>query len=248
MKWHAIALVILLLTSGVIAQYDSTADEFTDDATAEPEADWIVEVEAADGLILVGDFINLGESRPTVLLLHQLYTTRTSWSPLVWPLAEAGFNVLVVDLRGFGDTRGAIDWMKAVEDVQVWLDWLREQPGVHPDMISTLGSSMGSSLALVGCANDARCRTAIALSPGWDYYRVETAGAFGEDFGERPVLLVYSERDRWPSLGIPRILETATNPVELLAYPGNDHGMTLFDTYEDTLILRIIDWLNQYGR
>src|SRR5262245_21991258 len=99
-----------------------------------------VQTEAEDGLLLVGDFYPVvtdsDQAKPTFLLLHMIGSNRESWLPLVSSLWEADYSVLAVDLRGFGDTGGEINWSAATTDVQTWIDWLRHQPEVHPDAIS----------------------------------------------------------------------------------------------------------------
>jgi pimeloyl-ACP methyl ester carboxylesterase len=163
------------------------ASRAQDTVLAEPQR---VEVAAEDGLMLVGDFYALATDTdvelPTVLLMHQNQSNRQSWEPLIGPLLEAGFNVLTVDLRAHGETGGARDWEAALEDVQTWLDWLREQPTVRDSGIATVGASIGSNLALVGCANDPTCVTAIALSPGVDYFGIQKhlAVCHGRDRGD----------------------------------------------------------------
>ena len=235
-----LALCLMMVVSPVMAQQSENVANNMIEPT-------VVTAEAPDGLVLEGDFYLVDANHPTVLLLHQLYTTRKSWQIVIDDLLGSGFNVLAVDVRGYGKTRGGINWQKAVADVQVWLNWLRDSGGVRGDAISTMGSSMGSTLALLGCAHDLACRTAIALSPGWNYYNITLEEAFANQFGARQVMLVYAQRDRWPALGMPTILESATNEVTALEYPGNTHGMNLFRTEGDTLIPIIIDWLNRHG-
>src|SRR6266496_2932257 len=107
-----------------------------------------VQVAATDGLKLAGDFYAAenasSESKPAVLLLHIIGSNRHSWSPLIPSLLDAGYSVLTVDLRGFGDTGGDINWSAATTDVQTWLDWLHVQPEVRPDEISIIGGSIGA--------------------------------------------------------------------------------------------------------
>jgi pimeloyl-ACP methyl ester carboxylesterase len=195
---------------------------------------------AADRKTLVGDLYLIDPMRPTVLLLHQLYTDRHSWEPQVLPaLLTAGYNVLAVDVRGHGQTGGFVDWHKAVQDTQVWFDWLRAN---NLGAVLTMGSSMGSALALVGCGNDPLCLGVIAISPGWDYYGVNVGETFAELLGTRPALIVYAQNDYWPSVGVPRMLAVATNDVQVITLPGNAHGMDLF-TRDDTPLPQILEWL-----
>lgn len=207
----------------------------------------VVIVRAADQAILVGDFYLVDPLRPTVILLHQLYTTRQSWEFLISPLIGAHYNVLAVDLRGYGESSSSIDWRKAVTDVQLWFDWLRTEGGVRPDAISTIGSSMGSSMAIVGCANDPLCKTTIAISPGWDYFGIFIEDALAIGLQNRSMLVLYAERDRWPAIGMPLIEEAATGILSIEMFPANQHGIDLIKQHEVEAITMILDWLLLYG-
>lgn len=220
--------------------------------TATPMAEAVIEpekivVRAEDGALLVGDFYEVDPLSPTIILLHQLYTTRRSWEPIIGPLLGAHYNVLAVDLRGYGESSSSINWTSAVVDVQLWFDWLRTETDVRPDAISTMGSSMGSTLAIVGCANDALCKTAIAISPGWDYYGIEIEDSLAVGFQHRPLLILYSERDRYPSLDMPQIEAAATGVLTIEVFPANPHGMDLIKLYEEDTLPLILDWLTQYS-
>jgi alpha-beta hydrolase superfamily lysophospholipase len=193
-------------------------------ATIEPA---LVEVEAVDG------------DQPAVLLLHQLYTTRASWNPVINSLLESGYKVLAVDLRGYGQTRGSINWIKAQDDVIRWVEWLNDQAGVTS--VSIIGSSMGSSLALTGCASS-ECAGVIAVSPGLNYFKVSTNDAIQAGF---PVFIVYADHDTYPARDVPAMTELAGENVTLQTYAGRTHGVALFKEHEDLLPL-VIDWLNNH--
>lgn len=198
-----------------------------------------ISTQAADGLTLYGELYLVDAARPTILLLHQMYTDRGSWSA-VWPgLLAGGYNVVAVDIRGHGATGSLIDWERAVDDVQTWLDWMRAN---HLPAVITMGSSMGASLAIVGCANDLACLGTIGISPGWNYYEVSVQPAFTRDLDLRPALLVLARDDPWPRRGVPRMVESATGDVTVQEYPGNAHGMDLFHTQPDLLPV-IVQWL-----
>lgn len=234
-----ILLFSVLLVIPVIAQ-DEVEPEVTPDPL--PIEAQLIEVDADDGLDLVADFYLLDPARPTVILLHELYEDRTSWTPLLMPLLANGYNLLIPDIRGWGETRGAINWYKAVDDMAIWFTWLREEGGVNPEAIHTMGSSMGSTLAIVGCANDEFCSSAIAISPGWSYYNIDIE----ESITQRPMIGIYAENDRWPALGVPRMLETAPETFSVISYDGNAHGMDLLAREQETAIVEIIDWLNTH--
>jgi dienelactone hydrolase len=229
MRYSLFFILLLLLAFPTFAQ----------DENPLPITPQVVEISAADGLGLVGDFYLVDASHPTVFLLHELYTTRASWHEVIRTLLNSGFNVLAVDERGAGETRGSINWFKAVGDVGVWMAWLRDSAGVNANAIHTMGSSIGSSLAILGCANDSFCRSAIAISPGWNYYRQSLANSIAS----KPVLAIYAERDRWPSLGIPHMQEAAPDSLMVQAYEGNAHGMNLLNDEFDTALPLIVEWV-----
>lgn len=240
MRFKLLSLLIsLLIIPTTIAQEDSATETAPNPL---PVTAQVVEVDAEDGLDLVADFYIVDPARPTVILLHELYTNRTSWDPLLLPLLANGYNILVPDVRGWGDTRGAINWFDAVDDVGVWFTWLRDIGGVNPQAIHTLGSSMGSTLAIAGCAEDDFCRSAIGISPGWSYYRI----SLEDRITTHPVLGIYAENDRYPALGVPLMIETAPETFVTLSYEGNAHGMDLLADEQETIVVAIIEWLNAH--
>lgn len=212
--WYRIAVgIVVLFLFAVPGQVN---------ATPLPEGT-AVEVPAADGLILRGTLYAPHADAPAVLLIHQLYTTQRSWAFLVGPLNEAGFNVLTIDLRGYGRTGGRINWQAALTDVQTWARWLDDQPGMQS--VSMLGSSMGSVLAVEGCYLYDPCPRAVALSPALNYYSVSIEDALAADL---PVMIVYADRDRYPARDMDEIVELAGDDLTLFTYPGRTHGIDLF--------------------
>jgi pimeloyl-ACP methyl ester carboxylesterase len=215
--------------------------------TPEPQR---VEVTASDGLTLVGNFFPASDAAddtgaPTVLLLHQFGASKTSWGPLIPALYDAGYTLLAVDLRGHGETGGSLDWPLAEQDTQTWLDWLREQPGVDPERLSIIGSSIGSNLALRGMADDERVVTAVAISPGLDYYGVTTQDAI-ETIGQRPVFLATAQRDTQSSAGVKTLATVVQGDALVRIYRGNAHGVSLFS--QGDFIPMIVSWLDTHNR
>ena len=100
---------------------------------------------------MVGDFYrvpNATEPLPTVLLQHMLSGNRDQWLPLIPPLLEAGYHVLTVDLRGFGETRGTRSMEGSIDDTRFWFEWLHAQPDVQGDALALVGGSFGAVPAL----------------------------------------------------------------------------------------------------
>ena len=202
-----------------------------------------VVIPAHDGLALHGDWYWQSSSAPTVLLLHQLYSDRTGWQGLDGAFLNAGYNVLAVDLRGYGATGGRIAWRSAVRDVQAWADWARAEGNIDGGKLFMVGSSMGSVLAMVGCGNDSACAGVVAISPGWEYYGVGVRRALEGGLADKRVLIVYAERDRYPALGVPRMLKIAPPSLRVLAFAGNAHGLDLLAQEAETLFPQLVAFM-----
>jgi len=207
-----------------------------------------VTISASDDLELVGDFYTPAEvedDAPAVLLLHMLRSRRSAYEPLIPYLLDAGYSVLNVDMRGHGETGGGQDWELAEEDVQRWLNWLRQQEGVADDQIAIIGASVGSNLALVGCANDEACVTAIALSPGLDYRGIEPESAVTEGLADRSALLIASHQDTFSADSVIVMFGDSTGNIAARLYDGRAHGTALFDNELDSISNTIVSWLDE---
>lgn len=197
---------------------------------------------SSDGLELRGTLYRAAEEpTPAVLLLHMLGGERRDWLPLVTPLQQTGYTVLAVDLRGHGATGGGQDWELARQDTLDMLAALRQVDGVDPARVGVIGASIGANLALVGCAADAACRTAVLLSPGLDYRGVTTAGAVTQ-LGERPLLIVASEEDSYAAESSQELDSLAAGPHQLVMLSGAGHGTRMFGPQPD-LVDTILAWL-----
>lgn len=230
------------LVSGLIAILGAVSLHAQDAATAAQA----VQISAADGHTLHATYYPSAGGGRSVLLLHQLYTTRASWDDLIPALQSHGYAVLAPDLRGYGQTRGAINWREAQSDTVLWLAWLREQAGAGA--ISVIGSSMGANLAVIGCA-DANtagigCVSAVAISPGRNYFGyTPLLPALTGGMADRRVLFVTAEQDGYPALAAQQLPPQAPDGViDVLWLAGNAHGI---DLLEPATINAILRWL--YG-
>lgn len=205
MKKLMLLLLLLLLVMPVYAQ-----DE--------------VAIPASDGLMLVGDYYP-SDSGKAVLLLHMLSSNRRAWDSLIPSLTEQGFAVLAIDMRGHGATRGGSDWTLAEDDVQVLIDWLREQGA---EQVAIVGASIGSNLALRGAANDEQVVTAVALSPGLEYRGVTTEDALTL-IGERPVLLVAERKDTYSAVSVTQLFSLSEGQIQVRLGTGRRHGTEMLD-------------------
>jgi pimeloyl-ACP methyl ester carboxylesterase len=227
-------LLILLFAMSVFAQDDAPVPQ-------------PVTLEAADGLMLQGDYYPQPQAAPAVLLLHMLGSERGAWEPLITPLYAAGYSLLAVDIRGHGVTGGERDWVKAEADHQAWLDWLREQPTVQPDSVSIVGASIGGNMALIGCANDAACVTAVALSPGVDYRDVRPGPAVESGLEGRSALLAGGWGDSSVAADIFQMASRSNAEIGIRIYDTNTHGTNLLSGDDGARVIDlIINWLDEH--
>lgn len=213
----------------------------------------VIDLTAADGQVLKGELFLPeeipAEGAPAVLLMHQYGGRRDDYQPLLPLLLERGYVALAVDLRGFGETKGRQNWETAVTDVQAWLDYLRGLETTADDQIATLGASIGSNLALVGCANDEACVTAIALSPGLNYFDVQPEEFVRENLADRSALLIASTSDAESAVAIRQMFTSARGNVATRMYKGFAHGTELFRPEFPSVSNLILNWLDeQNGR
>jgi dienelactone hydrolase len=205
-----------------------------------------IELEASDGLVLVGSYYTPSEppdsGAPAVLLLHQFGSRKEAWIDIVPGLLDAGYGVLAIDIRAHGETGGDYDWPRAEDDMQLWLDWLREQPGIDPERLNIVGASIGANLALRGMAADPQVVTAVALSPGLDYENLTTEDAM-VTIGERPVFLVAAQRDTESVTAVKALASLAEGDTLVRIYPHGAHGTGIF-MVEDDLAPLIVTWLD----
>lgn len=123
-----------------------------------------VEIAGRDGIVLQGTYIeDQRGSRHTVILLHGLYHNRSMCLPYVGIYRNLGYNVLLADQRGHGESGGRTEWgVQEVDDIGQWMKWLKEKDasmdvGLH-------GISLGAAMALLYAGSDAGRDTAFVVA------------------------------------------------------------------------------------
>lgn len=206
-----------------------------------------VEVTASDGLTLVGDFYavpDAAEELPAVLLLHGVTSNRHAWLTLIPDLLAGGYQVLTVDQRAHGETKGDRDLIAASADVQIWLDWLRDQPLVDDANISIIGSSWGTVTATAGCAVDPACVTVISISPGDFPTLTEEMFALLKD---RSILFIVGRRDVLYSTQ--QLYARTSGEAAMMIYNTGAHGNDFFSSrssYKTRATDLILNWLDEH--
>lgn len=130
-----------------------------------------------DGLQIVGDLFlpnRQGKDFPGILMLHgsSRWGRKVAMSQLLArKLAESGYVVLLIDLRGFGDSDdpphlAELDAWDARQDIAAGLSFLEVNEFVRHNDISLVGHSMGGSYAIRAGIEDKRIKKIVAIGPG----------------------------------------------------------------------------------
>jgi hypothetical protein len=228
-----------LLPDEFIGVNDPTAAALAPDAALPPMANPVatpdgirqpVEIVAEDGAMLTGDLYLLpGDRRPGLLLLAQ---DHLFWGDYPLRLIDAGYTVLVMDMRG--------DPINSLADFEVMLRSLSSGLA-QPDRLAVMGSNVGADMALFGCGAEPLCDAAVLLSPAG---LLDATTAMG-NFGSRPILLTASDEDTAAFAAINALQAAAQGPVFLQPLTGAGTGTDMLFTRPDLGDL-IIQWLGQY--
>jgi pimeloyl-ACP methyl ester carboxylesterase len=111
------------------------------------------------------NFVPLKEPA-TIFILHGYMMYKETMAPWASELAQAGYRVVLVDLRGHGESTGDIVGYGKYEtkDLMQLLDDLKAK-GLCDEKVGVLGLSYGATLALHWAAHDPRVKTVVAIAP-----------------------------------------------------------------------------------
>ena len=131
-----------------------------------------VSVVSADGSRLHGWFMPaVGRPKATVLHLHGNAANISNHLPLVSWLPARGYNVLMIDYRGFGRSEGKPSLDGIVDDAAAALTYLRTRTDVDPTRVVVLGQSIGGATALRLLARDAKGVRIAIIDSAFASYR-----------------------------------------------------------------------------
>ena len=165
--------VVALLLAGCVERmffYPDSAQYSRPEQYGLPYED--VHFDAADGSRLHGWWLPAkGAALGSVLHLHGNAANVSNHLPLVAWLPAAGFNVLMLDYRGFGRSEGRPTLDGVVDDAAAALAYLRTRPGVDGGRLVVLGQSLGGATALRLLARDSSGVRLAVIEAAFASYR-----------------------------------------------------------------------------
>lgn len=112
-----------------------------------------VNFKSADGVMLHGWYLPAqGKAKGTVLFLHGNAENISTHILGIYWLPGRGYNVFIIDYRGYGRSQGQADVAGALTDIEAALQTLIARPDIDPDRIVVLGQSLGGALAISAVA------------------------------------------------------------------------------------------------
>jgi pimeloyl-ACP methyl ester carboxylesterase len=248
-----LVVALLMMASSALPQTSSRAAEGTPVATAQAAEGQKVKIAASDGIQIAGVFYPMSSKAPAVVLLHDGVSTKTQWQPYVATFAQAGYNVLIYDQRGSGDTPRSQTpgdlGTTGEKDVLTVVAWLRQQSSVDPDAVALIGARLGANFAIRACALDDQCHTVVALTPSTDFFGVKTEDAFKSMKKDKNVFLVATEFGESGSKSLKALTADSANEINLMVRQyglGFESGPAMIDK-DPNLMPMILLWLKSYN-
>lgn len=160
-------IAISLISANVLTHAKNHKDEVAPGAIGVDAQVW--STRTSDGITLRGLYYATPEHRKLIVLVHGMGSSRDEMAGLGRDLHARGFDILLFDLRGHGESDPARLTMGRNErkDLRAVLAWAKSE-GYTPDRIGWLGYSMGAATILMEGATNPDFRVAILDSPFGD--------------------------------------------------------------------------------
>jgi fermentation-respiration switch protein FrsA (DUF1100 family) len=104
-----------------------------------------------------------GQAKGSILFLHGNAENISTHIGSVYWLPEEGFNVLLLDYRGYGLSKGKPSVPGAIADIESALQWMKNQPDINQNHIAVLGQSLGGTMGVYALSRDDHANDIRAL-------------------------------------------------------------------------------------
>lgn len=215
-----------------------------------------VEILTQDGERLRCWYVKPTSKLQTILYLHGNAGNLADRAYKLKAFAEAGFGVLAVSWRGFGDSTGSPSEVGLMQDARAAIHWLK----VPSDQLVLYGESLGSGVA-VQMATEFPARLTMLEAP---YISVQKRGQelypwlpvkflLRDNFNSMkhiahihsPLLIIHGEKDAViPATHGIALFNEANEPKKIILYPSVDHTSFSITQIIEPLEAALAEWEN----
>ncbi len=224
-----------------------------------------VKFKSEDGTDLHGWFLKAkgGKAKGTVVFSHGNAGSLGHHLGFVTWLAEAGYQVLMYDYRGFGKSSGELNRKGMVEDVKAAFEYAASRKDVAPNSLISYGHSLGGAKSVTALAEaKPKGLRAIVIDGAFASYQamaVFVGGAYGaklisdelspKDYISKlagtPVLVVHGAKDQVvPFTQGKELFDKAEEPKTLFEVKEGRHGDSL-SRDAGAFRKKMLEWLEE---
>lgn len=224
-----------------------------------------VNFKSADGTPLHGWLIAKrgAKSKGTVVFSHGNAGSMGHHLGFITWLAEAGYNVLMYDYRGFGKSGGSVDRRGMVDDVKAAFAYAVTRPDLSASHLISYGHSLGGAKSVTALGESpVRNLHAVVIDGAFASYQAMArvvGGRLGEslvtdelapkDFVKKlspvPLLVIHGSHDEVVPVSQGRqLFESARQPKTLFEVDAGRHGDSLSRDH-GAFRKRMLVWLDQ---
>lgn len=228
-----ILLFLLLTTTGCSGLFFYPSRDMQESPAVKLFSHRDVVFQASDGMVLHGWYFRVENAAGSILVLHgNAQNLSTHVNSVLW-LVKEGYNLFIIDYRGYGWSGGEPTLKGVHADADAALEKLFSMPETDPDRVVVLGQSLGGSIAtytVVHSRHKDRIRALVIDSEFSSYRRIAREKVDWLWLLKYPLSWTVTDRysaDRW-------IGQVSPMPVLILqglddSIVPTDHGRLLND-------------------
>lgn len=218
-----------------------------------------VTLTTADGVMIIGDYVEPTAPTGWAVLLHMMPADRHSYDRFSTALEARGVASLSIDLRGHGESTQtaegrALDYRQFTdadhqgsrEDVKAAFEFLRAK-GAQLEHTIIVGASIGANLALDALVENPQIRGAVLLSPGLDYRGITTDTLVQKIPASSALYLAASHEDEYSFATIRELAKIFRAQFQKFDLTVKElieakHGTAMFER-EPEFMAEIVQWV-----
>lgn len=212
-----------------------------------------ISITLEDKTELYGELSMDNSDADSALLLHQCNRDLEMWKPLVEELQVRGFNILTVDMRGYGRSASETfdiekhDYEYVTRHLKNDIDqinqfWRQHLPDSRQRVV--VGASCGGGLATKSAVMFQDIEALVLFSPSLREHWIDEK--YRQELANRPILPILgiaSEGDSNSMLAIESVFgQSQSDLSQKIIYKGDRHGEPLF-AHDPELANYISDWI-----